>query len=169
MARTASFSNDEIAKARLLRDQAKTAADLRKALSVLLVADMGLDARKASEVLGISERTIFRNRSSFRAQDEQLRYTWGGRRNCSMSLDEERAFLAQWEEKAAEGGVLTAPPMHAALAERLGHFIPMSTTYRLLARHGWRKVQPDTRHPKSDPETQEEFKKNSLRYWRPPA
>jgi hypothetical protein len=38
---------------------------------------------------------------------------------------------------------------------------PMSTTYRLLARHGWRKVQPDTKHPKSDPALQDEFKKTT--------
>jgi hypothetical protein len=31
--------------------------------------------------------------------------------------------------------------------------------YRLLARHGWRKVAPDTRHPKSRPEVQEDWKK----------
>jgi hypothetical protein len=45
----------------------------------------------------------------------------------------------------------------------------MSTTYRLLARHGWRKVQPDTKHPKSDPAAQDEFKKNSPKLWLPPA
>jgi hypothetical protein len=31
--------------------------------------------------------------------------------------------------------------------------------YRLLERHGWRKVAPDTHHPKSDPAAQEEWKK----------
>jgi len=65
--------------------------------------------------------------------------------------------------------VLTVPPIHAALVERLGHDTPMSTTYRLLARHGWRKVQPDTKHPKSDPASQDEFKKNSPKQWLPPA
>jgi len=33
--------------------------------------------------------------------------------------------------------------------------LPLSTTYRLLARHGWRKVQPNTKHPKSKPEIRE--------------
>ncbi|MGH8653780.1 MAG: helix-turn-helix domain-containing protein [Gammaproteobacteria bacterium] len=31
--------------------------------------------------------------------------------------------------------------------------------WRLLARHGWRKVAPDMRHPKSDPAAQEAWKK----------
>jgi hypothetical protein len=41
--------------------------------------------------------------------------------------------------------------------------------YRLLARHGWRKVAPDTRHPKSDPAEQERWKKNFPACWRPSA
>ena len=33
------------------------------------------------------------------------------------------------------------------------------TADHLLARHGWRKVQPDTKHPKSDPALPDDFKK----------
>ena len=169
MARTARFLDEEIARARQLRDKAVTVMDLRKALSVLLVAEAGLDTIQASEILGISERTVFRNRSSVRHQDEGRRNTWGGRRHYSMTIEEERDFLRTWEVKANEGGVLSVPPLHAALVEALGHSIPISTTYRLLARHGWRKVQPDTKHPKSKPAIQEEFKKNFPRLWRPPV
>ena len=169
MARAARFSGEEIARARQLRDKATTVMELRKALSVLLVSEAGLDAIQTAEILGISERTVFRNRGSIRHQDERRRNTWGGRRHYSMTIEEERDFLGTWEAKANKGGVLSVPPVHAALVERLGRSIPMSTTYRLLARHGWRKVQPDTKHPKSKPEIQEEFKKNSPRVWRPPV
>ena len=86
-----------------------------------------------------------------------------------MTVEEEREFLREWEAKATEGGVLSVPPIHAALLEKLGRSIPISTTYRLLARHGWRKIQPDTKHPKSDSKVQEEFKKNSRRWWQPPV
>lgn len=168
MARRAQFSNEEIIRMRELRDKATTAMELGKALSVLLVADAGLDANQTSKILGISERTVFRNRSSFRHQDERRRNTWGGRRHFRMTIEEEQDFLRIWESKADEGGVLSVPPIHAALVERLGRSIPISTTYRLLARHGWRKVQPDTKHPKSKPAVQEEFKKNSLASWRLP-
>jgi Winged helix-turn helix len=34
-----------------------------------------------------------------------------------------------------------------------------------LHRHGWRKLAPDKRHPKSDPQAQEEWKKNSRNDW----
>ena len=159
MARAARFSGAEIARARQLRDKATTVMELRKALSVLLVSEASLNAIQTAEILGISERTVFRNRGSIRNQDERRRNTWGGRHHYSMTIKEEQDFLRTWEAKANEGGVLSVPPVHAALMEILGHSIPMSTTYRLLARHGWRKVQPDTKHPKSKPEIQEEFKK----------
>jgi transposase len=169
MARKASFSPEEVQRAIRLRDQATTITDYRKALSVILVAEYGLDADRAADMLGTSRRTIFRNRSNIRNQDDTPKETWGGRRNSSLTIEEERDFLSQWKEKAASGGVLTVPPIHAALVEQLGHDTPMSTTYRLLARHGWRKVQPDTKHPKSDPAMQDEFKKNSPKQWLPPA
>jgi hypothetical protein len=95
--------------------------------------------------------------------------SWGGRRRYSLSLEEERYFLASFEAEAGAGGVLSAPPIHVALIKRLGHDTSPSTTYRMLARHGWRKVQPDTKHPKSNQAAQEEFKKNSRSLWKPPA
>jgi len=67
-----------------------------------------------------------------------------------------------------QGGLLTVPPIHAALVEKLGYDIPLATTYRLLARHGWRKVQTDAKHLKGDPAAQQKFKKNSRKRWLPP-
>lgn len=169
MTRTANFTESEITKAHQIRDQAKTALELRKALSVLLVSEGGLDTNTTAKILKISERTVFRNQEYIRNQEKHVQSTWGGRRRYTMTVEEEREFLREWEAKATEGGVLSVPPIHAALLEKLGRNVPISTTYRLLARHGWRKIQPDTKHPKSDPKVQEEFKKNSQRWWQPPV
>jgi transposase len=169
MARKISIDPEEVQKAKQLRDQATTISEYRKALSVILLVEYGLNADRTAEALGTSRRTVFRDRSSIRNQDDTPRRTWGGRRNYSMTIEEEREFLSQWQNQATSGGVLTVPPIHAALIERLGRTIPLSTTYRLLARHGWRKVQPDTKHPKSDPVVQDEFKKKSGKQWLPPA
>jgi transposase len=169
MARKICISPDDVQKAKQLRDKATTVSEYRKALSVILVAEYGFDADRTADALGTSRRTVFRDRINIRNQDDTSKSTWGGRRNSSMTIEEEQEFLSQWQEQATRGGVLTVPPIHAALIERLGHAIPLSTTYRLLARHGWRKVQPDTKHPKSDPAAQDEFKKNSRKQWLPPA
>ena len=169
MTRMANFTEEEIGKARQFMDQAKTALELRKALSLLLIAEGGLGTEQTADILRISERTVFRNQEYIRNQEKKVRNTWGGRRRYTMTVEEEREFLRKWESKATEGGVLSVPPIHAALVEKLGRSIPISTTYRLLARQGWRKVQPDTKHPKGDPKIQEEFKKNSLKWWQPPV
>lgn len=169
MARKVHISKEELMQAKHLRDNARTVTDFRQALSVILVVELGLDADQAAAILGTSRRTVFRHRSAVRTHSDTPKRSWGGRRRCCLSIEEERAFLAQWEGKAAAGGVLSVPPIHAALVQRLGHDTPLSTTYRLLARHGWRKVQPDTKHPKSDPAQQDEFKKNCPQRWLPPT
>jgi hypothetical protein len=83
-----------------------------------------------------------------------------------MSYQEEQDFLAPWVEKAATGGIGVVSPLRAALAQKLGRKVAATVVYRMLSRHGWRKVAPDTRHPKSDPQVQE-AKKNSRKRWLP--
>ena len=84
-----------------------------------------------------------------------------------MSLEEERRFLAPWVAQAKQGRMLVVAPVRAALAQQLGRPVAASVVYRMLARHDWRKVAPDTRHPKSDPQAQQDWKKNSRKSWRP--
>jgi len=92
---------------------------------------------------------------------------WGGRRKSLLTPEEEVAFLKPWLESAATGHLVVVSPIRAALSQRLGQPVKPSVVYRLLARHGWRKVAPDTRHPKSKPEVQEEWKRNSPKCWKP--
>lgn len=53
------------------------------------------------------------------------------------------------------------PPIHAAYEERIGCQVAASTVYRMLARHGWRKVAPDTGHPKRDAQAQSAVVQNA--------
>jgi len=120
--------------------------------------------------LGVGRATVARLQSAFRKKKPMLpnpARNWGGRRQSLLTLEEEEAFLKPWLEMAATGNLVVVSPIRAALAQRLGQPVKPSVVYRLLARHGWRKVAPDTRHPKSKPEVQEEWKKNSLKRWKP--
>lgn len=169
MARMVRITEAELQQALKIRDEATSVVDFRKAMTVILMAKLGIDPITTAELLGSSRCTTFRDRLALRSQDDSQKKSWGGRRHFTMSLDEERVFLAEWETEAKSGGVLAVPPIHAALVQRLGRDLAPSHTYRMLARHGWRKVQPDTKHPKSDQAAQDEFKKNSQRLWLPPA
>lgn len=140
MARKACFTQEEITQAQALRNRAQTPQEIRRALSVLLTTEARIESGEAARILGISERSLFRYRDSFRIQESPTRATWGGRRRAFMTPEQEEEFLAPWLQEAKKGGRLTILPIHAALVEKLGRPLPLSTTYRLLSRHRWRKV-----------------------------
>jgi transposase len=162
MARKAIVTEEMLVHARKLVQKAKTARELKAGLSVILPQVCKITCAETAKVLGVGVATIVRMQRGIRDQVTEKttqKNTWGGRRRQLLSTQEEAAFLAEWRAKAEHGGVLIVPPMHAALEERLSQKIALSTVYRMLARHGRRKVKPDTAHPKKDPEAQEEFKK----------
>ena len=51
--------------------------------------------------------------------------------------------------------------MIAALADQTGRRVDQTTMYRMLERHGWRKVMPRPTHPDGDPERRAAFKETS--------
>ena len=85
----------------------------------------------------------------------------GGRYRENMTVDEERLFLSSFLKKSARGEILVVSEIKNAYEKEVGHRVPKSTIYRIVARHGWRKVAPRPHHPKGDIVLQEEFKKNS--------
>lgn len=84
----------------------------------------------------------------------------GGRYRANLDLIEEAELLQPFIVKALAGQIATAKKIHSAMEERIGRKIAISTTYRLLKRHGWRKLVPRPKHSQSDEEEQEAFKKN---------
>ena len=83
------------------------------------------------------------------------------RRN--MSEEEEAKVLAQCEEEAEAGKVLTAETVRRKLEERLGRETSTNYVYRVMERNGWRKVMPRSRHPKAaSQEEQDSSKKLNL-------
>jgi transposase len=150
--------------------RAESIEELRCAQAVLLPALMGATLEQTACALGVARATVGRYQAKVRTRlshPARSQPQWGGRRRAAMSVEEEHEFLQPWAESARSGGMLVVAPLRAALAQRLGHPITHSVVYRLLARHGWRKVAPDTRHPKSDPLAQQDWKKNSPTSWQP--
>ena len=150
----------------------KTTRDLdhfRSALAVLLPAQAGLTLEATANLLGVGTASINRMQTRFqtgRTAASHLR-NWGGRRQSLLTVQEEVDFLKPWAAQARAAGLLVLSPIRAALAQRVGHPVKASVVWRLLARHGWRKVAPDTRHPKNDPGLMKAWKKNSRNGWQP--
>jgi transposase len=169
MSRPAKHDSASVELALNIAASTSAADELRRAQAVLLPALIGATLDQTAKVLGVSQATVSRYRQSFGIppSEGQARSTWGGRRNCWMSWEEECAFLDPWIKQASEGSLVVAAPLREALSKRIGQPVRASVIYRMLERHGWRKVAPDTRHPKGDPIAREEWKKNSRRRWIP--
>jgi transposase len=150
--------------------QSQDVRQMRQAMAILLPAELKTSLEQTGRLLGVGRATVARLQAGFREgrQSRKIeRKRWGGRRRSLMTAEQEEEFLKPWIEPAQGGGILVLSPIRAALAQRLGRPVKASVVYRLLARHGWRKVAPDTHHPKSDPQVQEDWKKNSRKTWRP--
>jgi transposase len=170
MSRPRRVDPELVVKAQAVVAKAADVKELRAAQSILLPAVAHTTLEQTAALLGVGRATVARLQQRFREELQRTRTSrpWGGRRRAIMSLEEEQAFLAPWAEQARDAGVLVVSPLRAALAEKLGREkVAASVVYRLLARHGWRKVAPDTRHPKSDPVAQAEWKKNFRKRWMP--
>ena len=170
MSRPCRIDPELVAKARAMVVETADVKQLRAAQSILLPALTHTTLEQTAALLGVGRASVPRLQQRFREWLQPTRSSrrWGGRRRAMMTLEEEQAFLAPWAEQARSAGVLVVSPLRAALAEKLGRKkVAASVVYRLLARHGWRKVAPDTRHPKSDPVAQAEWKKNFRKRWLP--
>lgn len=65
----------------------------------------------------------------------------------NLSIEEEKEFLSAYTKQAEAGQIVDLNELKAAYIEKVGHSIGGSQIYRMLERHGWRKVMPRSKHP----------------------
>ena len=85
----------------------------------------------------------------------------GGRRRSYLSWDEEALLLESFRQAALTGQIATAAEIKVALERRIGQKVHKTTVYRLLKRHGWRKLVLRPFHMDAVKAEQEAFKKTS--------
>jgi transposase len=138
----------------------KSADALRAAQALLLPLEFGLSLEQTAAAIGLSKSRTGKLRTRFqriKTGAEQPKTKKGLRNHALMTLDEETKFLAPFIDKARNAGIIIVPPLKAGLERHLGRPVAISRVYRLLQRHGWRKLAPDKQHPQSDPVAQEEW------------
>jgi len=168
MARTASGAQD-LNWAREQIAKARSADELRQAQAILLPLELGLSLEETALAIGrsVSLTCKLRNRRRReRAKEIPTRQRKTALRNRAIStLEREATLIDEVLADAASGGVVEIPSVWPTIEKALGRTIALSTVYRMLARHGWRKLAPDTAHPQGDVAKREDFKKNSAPRW----
>jgi hypothetical protein len=169
MARKAS-GQDQIQNARSMLLTAKTVDELRAAQSVLLPIEHGLSLKQTAQIIGRSVSATNRMRIRFckvaRHEKAAPRSKHALRNRAYASTDTEKRVLDEVLKEASRGGVVIIPPLKEKIEQRLGKTIALSTLYRMLARNGWRKLAPDTAHPKGNSQARDDWKKNSRAAWK---
>jgi transposase len=118
-------------------------------------------APKIAERVGLAIGTIWNIHRRWKCEGPnifEIRET-GGRIREYLSLEEEKDFLKQFKKERERGRILEVKVIHEAYKKIIGGNIALSTTYRMLDRHDWRKIMPRPRHPKGELAVQETFKK----------
>jgi transposase len=132
---------------------------------VLIRATLGSSAREIAQLLGWSTVTVHVMHSRWAKEGEAIFDVRGrgGRRHQHLTPEQEQELLAPFVQRASSGGMLTVTELQQGYRDRVGKEVARSTIYRLLQRHGWRKVVPRPRHPKADVAAQAAFKKTAPR------
>ena len=111
---------------------------------MLIRATLGSSAAQFAQLLGWSIATVHVIRSRWIKEGDAIfdLRARGGRHHQRLSLEQETEVLAPFIAKANAGGMLKVAPIRQAYEEKIGKAVAPSTVYRLLERHGWRKVVP---------------------------
>ncbi len=162
MPRKADLSTTVVQLALETAQKAKEPDLLRMAQTVIVPTTFDVSDRTTGQIIGRSRATVVRLRKKFRelcAGREPQERNWGGRRYGYMTIEQERQFLSQFIDQASGGGILVVSEIQRAFEALVGHKVAQTTIYRMLDRHDWRTIIPRPRHPKSNAEAQEGFKK----------
>ena len=109
---------------------------------------MGKTNKEISEALGFSVQYITELVTKYLKEGmEAIVKDKRTSNNRRMSYNEEEQFLDQFAESAEAGQIITVGVILEKFEEVTGKPSNTSTIYRLLKRHGWRKLKPRPKHP----------------------
>jgi transposase len=141
--------------------QSKTSSHFRRIQCVYLAMlnpHMTIDEIGAATLF--TSRNVLYIHANYRANGLQgLEDGRGGRYRENLTIAQEEELLKPFEEQGKSGSLVVAGGVKKAYEEKVGKEVAESTIYRLLGRHGFRKIVPYKRHKKADVEEQETFKK----------
>jgi transposase len=135
--------------------------NIEKRLKALLLHAEGKKRGEVAEKTGFAKSYISELVSKYcnNGIEAIIENKFGGNRR-NMSFAEEEVFLAKYKKLAEQGQIIEVDAIKSAYVEKVGHNIGKGQIYRVLNRHGWRKIMPCSKHPnKADEEACDASKK----------
>lgn len=150
---------------RMIRKKIKNKSeDIR--LHAVELRGLGKKNKEIAEILEIHEKVVSKWISIFSNQGTQgLMNKPKGENHRNMTFEQEEEFLKQFEERTKKGELLSTNEIKEAYIESVGHSIGHEQIYRVLKRHGYRKIMPRSRHLKKASDEEIEQSKKKLPIW----
>ena len=147
-----------------LLESTETLDEYRRVQSIYLRSKYGFSAEQIAELVGLQLQTIRNLHSAYLREGEVVLHDKGrgGRRQALLSQEAEDELIAAIEVEGKLGAIVEVHRVQQAYEAKVGRTVAKSTVYRLLHRHGWRKLAPRPQHPNGNEARLEAFKKTSL-------
>ncbi len=142
------ISKEEAEEIKEFRRHVKDKFTDRRMLAVQLRGE-GMRNKDIAEKLGIDRRMVSKYISQFRNGGiERLMKKPSPGRPPKMSYEDEEALLSKFKEKAEAGQIIEVSTIKSEYENVNGKTKSHGQIYRVLHRHGWRKIKPRSKHPK---------------------
>ncbi|HEY6293706.1 MAG TPA: helix-turn-helix domain-containing protein [Terriglobia bacterium] len=162
MANQEPFPEGCLPKLREAVKRARSKWQLQQAQCLLLRAEFGFPAWQVAELIGWTVTSVRRFQARYlREGDAALAGPGrGGRRNQALGLHAETDLLRSLRRELWPNSYVDAQVVREAYEKAAGRRVAPSTVYRMLARHGWRKV-PTLKIPEPKGRAKTHFTKRS--------
>ncbi len=138
---------------------------VEKRLEVLELRYEGKSNAEITARTGFNERYVTTLMRIYRQQGlaEYMRIKQKSHRR-NLSEAEEAEVLAECEQEAEAGQILSVSMVREKLEKKLGRESSANYVYRVLKRQGWRKVMPRSKHPKAASKEEQDSSKKLKPY-----
>lgn len=145
----------------VLISQCRNNRETRRVQVILLLARHHWNYDQIAQATGYASTTVRDIQTRFFREGESalINRKKHKQRRGYLKFDQEREFLSRFCQSALEGELVSVADIQQAYEQQIGNKVADTTIYRLLHRHGWRKLAPRPKHPKSDARERECFKK----------
>ena len=158
------ISNDKATIAALAErlKRAQSHSEYQRIQCVLIRATLGSTGKEIAQLLGWATSTVYVIHSRYAKEGDAIfdLRARGGRHHQHLTSEQEVELLAPFTKRVSSGQMLHVSEIKKAFEDRVESSVATSTIYRMLDRHGWRKVVPRPRHPEADFQAQAAFKKS---------
>jgi len=156
------YSEEEKSAIKKAYRKCKNIKEQKRLLCLKLRIVKGFSSKTISEIVGYCPSFVDEIISTYNKQGLngiKAKKQGGNRKN--LSFQQEQELLDSFSKQAENGKMLEVSDIIAAYEKLIGREVAKSIVYKMLKRHGWRKVMPRSQHPKkSTMEEVDAYKKN---------